>query len=172
MPAIAAPFHLHRFIDENRHLLKPPVGNRELYPNQELIVMIVGGPNSRTDYHIDPGEELFYQLEGDMTLKIIDDGKHRDVEIRAGEMFLLPAMVPHSPQRRADTVGLVVERQRRAGELDAFAWYCEPCGHELHREELALKSISTDLPPIFDRYEAKISNRTCSVCGWCMPVRS
>jgi 3-hydroxyanthranilate 3,4-dioxygenase len=170
--AIAAPFHLQGFIDEHRHLLKPPVGNCEVYPNQEFIVMIVGGPNSRTDYHIDPGEELFYQLEGDMILKIIDDGKPRDVHIRQGEMFLLPAWVPHSPQRAAATVGLVVERQRRAGELDAFAWFCAPCGQELHREQLALTNMVKDLPPVFERYEAKVSNRTCSNCRWCMPVRS
>lgn len=134
--------------------------------------MIVGGPNSRTDYHVDPGEEIFYQLEGDMTVRIIDDGKVRDVEIKQGHMFLLPAWVPHSPQRRANTVGLVIERRRRPGELDAFEWYCNRCGTRLYREDLQLGSIVKDLPPVFERYEAKVENRTCTACGDVMATRA
>jgi len=170
--AIAPPIDFQRFIDENRHLLRPPVGNREIYVDKEFIVMIVGGPNARTDYHVDPGEELFYQVEGDMTLRVIDDGAPRDIEIRQGQMFLLPAWVPHSPQRRANTVGLVVERRRHAGELDAFEWYCQSCGARLYREDLQLSSIVNDLPPVFERYEADVVNRTCRACGWVMPTRA
>jgi 3-hydroxyanthranilate 3,4-dioxygenase len=134
--------------------------------------MIVGGPNSRTDYHVDPGEEFFYQIEGDMTLKIVDDGKPRDLEIRQGHIFLLPSFVPHSPQRKANTVGLVIERRRRAGEQDAFEWYCAKCGHKLYREDLHVTSIVKDLPPIFERYEAKREHRTCAACGEVMPTRA
>jgi 3-hydroxyanthranilate 3,4-dioxygenase len=168
---IAQPFHFQRFIDEHRHLLKPPVGNHEIFSAGEFIVMIVGGPNERTDYHVDPGEELFYQVEGRMTLKIVEDGVPRDVVIEEGEMFLLPSWVPHSPQRLANTVGLVVERTRKQGELDAFEWYCERCGNRLYREELQLQSIVKDLPLVFARYEANEQNRTCNKCGWCMPLR-
>lgn len=166
------PIDLARFIEEHRHLLQPPVGNHEVYRDHEFIVMIVGGPNSRTDYHVDPGEEFFYQIEGDMTLKVVDDGVHKDVEIRQGHIFLLPAWVPHSPQRRAHTVGLVIERRRRDGELDAFEWYCAGCGKKLYREELQLQSIVKDLPPIFQRYEADIEKRTCVGCGSVMPTRA
>jgi 3-hydroxyanthranilate 3,4-dioxygenase len=169
---VAPPIDFRKFIDDHRHLLKPPVGNHEVYVDHEFIVMIVGGPNARTDYHVDPGEELFFQFEGDMTLRIIDEGKPRDVEIKEGQMFLLPAWVPHSPQRRADTVGLVVERRRRTGEIDAFEWYCEPCGQRLYREDLQLTSIVKDLPPVFERYEATVGNRTCRHCGWVMPTRA
>ncbi len=170
--SVTPPFNFQRFIDEHRHLLKPPVGNCEVYTDHEFIVMIVGGPNSRTDYHVDPGEEFFYQVEGDMTLRIIDDGAPKDVEIRQGEIFLLPAWVPHSPQRRENTVGLVIERRRREGELDAFEWYCEPCGQRLYREDLQLGSIVKDLPPVFERYEADVEHRTCKACGWIMPTRA
>jgi len=170
--AVLPPIDFARFIDEHRHLLQPPVNNCEVYRDHEFIVMIVGGPNSRTDYHVDPGEELFYQLEGGMTLRIVDEGKPRDVEIKQGQMFLLPAWVPHSPQRRANTVGLVVERRRNPGELDAFEWYCEPCGARLYREDLQLGSIVKDLPPVFERYEAKVEHRTCKACGWVMPTRA
>lgn len=166
-----APLNFKQWIDEHRHLLKPPVGNQVVYQDTEFIIMVVGGPNTRTDYHLDPAEEFFYQLEGDMVLKVIEDGKPRDIEIKEGEILLLPPMVPHSPQRKADTVGLVVERRRREGELDGFAWYCERCGHELYREMLQLKDIVKDLPPIFDRFYAKEENRTCEKCGWVMPPR-
>lgn len=165
------PLHFQRWIEEHRHLLKPPVGNQVVYQDTEFIIMVVGGPNTRTDYHIDPAEEFFYQLEGDMVLKIIEEGRPRDVEIKEGEILLLPPNVPHSPQRRANTVGLVIERQRREHELDGFAWYCQSCGHELYRETLALGDIVKDLPPIFDRFYADDHNRTCQQCGTTMPPR-
>ena len=109
---ILKPFNLNAWIDEHRHLLKPPVGNKQIYfENDDYIVMVVGGPNGRKDYHYEDGEELFYQLEGDITLKIIhEDGTPEDIEIKEGDMFLLPPRIPHSPQRPANTVGIVVER--------------------------------------------------------------
>ena len=121
------PINFKSWIEENRHLLKPPVGNKVVYEDTELIIMVVGGPNTRKDYHIDEGEEFFYQLEGGMVLRIMEDGKPRDIQINEGEIFLLPPKVPHSPQRFDNTVGLVVERKRGKGELDAFRWYCDEC---------------------------------------------
>ena len=150
---------------------QPPVGNAELYKDQEFIVMVVGGPNARTDYHVDPGEELFYMLEGDMVLRVVDDGVPRDIDIREGEMFLLPALVPHSPQRKDGTVGLVVERRRREGEVDAFQWYCAQCATKLYEERLPVTDIVAQLPPIFARYESNEANRTCPKCACVMPVR-
>ena len=154
-----------RWIDENRHLLKPPVGNKRVFHDGDFVIMVVGGPNARKDYHVDPGQEFFYQLEGDMVLKTIQDGKPVDVPIRAGELLLLPANVPHSPQRFANTVGLVVERQRRPGELDGFQWYCESCGNLLHEEFIELTDIETQLPPLFERFYSGLAHRTCSRCG-------
>jgi 3-hydroxyanthranilate 3,4-dioxygenase len=157
-----------RWIDENRHLLKPPVGNKRVFRDGDFVIMVVGGPNARKDYHVDPGQEFFYQLEGDMVLKTMQDGKPVDVPIRAGELLLLPANVPHSPQRFANTVGLVIERQRRSGERDGFQWYCEKCGNLLYEEFFELKDIETQFPPIFERFYANQDLRTCSRCGTVM----
>jgi 3-hydroxyanthranilate 3,4-dioxygenase len=157
---LSPPFNLHGWIEQNRDLLKPPVGNKLLFRDSAFIVMAVGGPNSRKDFHHDPSEEFFYQLEGDMVLKTVQDGRLTDIPIRAGEVFLLPAEVPHSPQRPAGSVGIVVERRRDPEELDGFSWYCENC--------VAVRNIETQLPQIFARFYSSSEHRTCSVCGTVM----
>ena len=164
--SISKPFNFNKWIDDNRHLLKPPVGNQQVYKgNDDFIVMVVGGPNARKDYHYEEGEEFFYQIEGDIVLKIIEDGKPKDVEIKEGEIFLLPPRVPHSPQRPANTVGLVMERYRRKGEKDGFLWYCENCGNKLHEEYVELTDIVKQLPPIMERFWKNDKYRTCKSCG-------
>jgi 3-hydroxyanthranilate 3,4-dioxygenase len=162
------PFNLLGWIDENRHLLKPPVGNKLLFEDAEFVIMAVGGPNSRKDFHHDPGEEFFYQIAGDMVLRIVQAERVIDVPIRAGEVLLLPANVPHSPQRPAASVGIVVERRRAAHELDGFSWHCERCGHRLYEERLHVGDIVTDLPPLFARFFSSLAHRTCAACGTVM----
>jgi 3-hydroxyanthranilate 3,4-dioxygenase len=166
--------HLKRWIAENRASLRPPVGNAQLFKAswRNFIVMVVGGPNLRIDYHDDPGEELFYQLEGDIVLRVIEHGRPRDIPIPEGEMLLLPPHVRHSPQRPAGSVGLVIERLRLPGERDAFEWYCERCLALVHRHELELKDIEADLPPVFRAYEASEATRTCRACGHRNPGRA
>lgn len=165
--AIGSPFNLNKWIEENRHLLKPPVGNKQIYVgNEDFIVMIVGGPNGRKDYHYEDGEELFYQMEGDITLKIIDeDGEPRDISIKEGDMFLLPPRVPHSPQRPANTVGLVVERTRRPGERDKLMWFCENCNDKLHEASFEMTDIVNQLPVVMKAFMDSESLRTCNSCG-------
>lgn len=153
------------WIDENRHLLKPPVGNKLIWEDREFIVMVVGGPNSRTDYHVNGGEEFFYQVEGDITVRVFDEGKHQDVHIKEGEIFLLPPNVPHSPRRPANTVGLVIEKKRSEDELDGFVWFCEDCGEKLYEEYFHLTNIVTQFPPIFERFYANEEHTTCKKCG-------
>ena len=162
---VAPPINFKNWIEENRHLLKPPVGNSVVYEKGDFMIMVVGGPNSRKDYHVDPVEEFFYQLEGDMLLKIMDEGKPVDVPIKEGEIFLLPKNVPHSPQRYENTVGLVVEYQREEGALDAFQWYCDECNDMLHEVTLDLENIVTQLPPLFEAYWDNTDARTCRSCG-------
>jgi 3-hydroxyanthranilate 3,4-dioxygenase len=159
------PFNLREWIDAHRELLKPPVCNREIYAGSEFIVMIVGGPNARKDYHYDAGPELFHQLEGDMLLKTMQDGRPVDIPIREGDIFLLPPGVPHSPQRYAGTVGLVVERQRRPEEKDGFLWFCERCQHKLYEEYLHVGDIVADLPPVLERFWSDPAKRQCGRCG-------
>ena len=160
------PLNLQAWIDEHRHLLKPPVGNQQVFKdNKDFIVMVVGGPNARKDYHVDEGEELFLQIEGTIVVKIIEDGRPVDVEIKAGDLFLLPPGVPHSPRRPAGTVGLVLERYRRPGERDGFQWYCENCGHQLHEAFAEITDIVAQLPPIMNAFWQNDELRTCKNCG-------
>ena len=167
--SIQRAFSFKKWIDDNRHLLKPPVGNQVVYtPNQDFIVMVVGGPNSRKDYHYNETEEFFYQLEGDINVKIIEDGKPADIHIKEGEIFLLPARVPHSPQRNANTIGLVMEVQRRPGMKDGFHWYCEKCNNLLHEEYFTLEDITTQFPVIMKRFYDSLDMRTCKKCGTIM----
>lgn len=164
-----APLNFKKWIEDHRHLLKPPVGNAQIWEDAEFMVTVVGGPNARTDFHVDEGEEFFYQLEGDITVRVREDGKTVDLPIREGEIFLLPPRVPHSPVRPANTVGLVIERRRRPGELDGFQWFCEKCDAKLYEEFFPLQSLVTDLPPVFARYWGNPSHHTCKQCGWVAP---
>lgn len=171
---IRRPFNFQQWIDEHRHLLKPPVGNKQIYiQNDDFIIMVVGGPNARKDYHYDEGEELFYQIEGDVSVKIIEDGKQVEIPIREGEMFLLPPRVPHSPQRPANTVGLVIERYRRNGEKDGCMWFCENCNEKLHETYFELTSIEQQLPVVLQEFYDSEALRTCQKCGFVMqpPVK-
>ncbi|MDH7972085.1 3-hydroxyanthranilate 3,4-dioxygenase [Sphingomonas sp. AR_OL41] len=166
------PFDFKGWIQANRDRLKPPVGNAQIWQDSDFIVTVVGGPNQRTDYHVDPLEEFFYQLQGDMILRLWVDGKPEDMPIREGEIFLLPPGVPHSPQRPVPgSVGLVIERQRATGEIDVFQWYCDNCGEIVHRVEVQLKSIVADLPPLFDAFYGSEERRTCGHCGTLHPGR-
>jgi len=167
--SLLPPIDLARWIDEHRHLLKPPVGNKCIVDG-DFIVMIVGGPNARTDYHHDEGPEFFYQLEGEMVLKVQDDGGARDIPIRAGELFYLPPRVPHSPQRMPGSVGLVIERRRLVDEKDGLLWFCERCNHKLYEEYFILDSIERDFPPVFDRFYGSVEARTCDACGHLNPA--
>ena len=171
---LPAPLNLQAWIEEHRHLLKPPVGNKVVYDG-DFIVMVVGGPNQRTDYHWDEGAEWFYQLEGEMVLRIQEHpdggpGAVRDIPIRAGEIFLLPPRVPHSPQRMPDSIGLVIERKRLAHEDDGLLWFCERCNAKLYEEYFHLSDIEQDFPPVFERFYASRVHRTCKGCGHLNPA--
>lgn len=163
------PLNLQAWIDEHRHLLKPPVGNKCIV-DADFIVMVVGGPNQRTDYHWDEGAEWFYQVEGEMVLRIQEDGAPRDISIKAGEMFYLPPRVPHSPQRMAGGVGLVIERKRLPHELDGLSWYCDRCNTKLYEEFFPLVDIENDFPAVFDKFYRSREHRTCKSCGHLNPA--
>lgn len=165
---ITRPFSFQKWIDENRHLLKPPVNNKVVYKDAEFIVMVVGGPNSRKDFHYNESEEFFYQLEGNVTVRIQEDGKAIDVPINEGEIFLLPPRVPHNPMRGANTIGLVMERKRREGEMDGLLWFCEKCNHKLYEEYFKLTDIASQFQGIFEKYYNNADLRTCKQCGHIM----
>ncbi|MBY0525930.1 MAG: 3-hydroxyanthranilate 3,4-dioxygenase [Gemmataceae bacterium] len=164
-----APLNLNQWIEDNRHLLKPPVGNACIW-NSGFLVMIVGGPNARTDFHINPGEELFYQIEGDIVLKIMENGKPRDILIKKGEMFLLPAKVPHSPRRPANTIGLVVEQPKASPENQHLCWYCLNCNAVLHDAEFQVVDIGKQIKAAIDHFKSDDSLQTCKACGTRFPA--
>jgi len=164
--AIRRPFNLHQWIAENRHELKPPVGNRNLYKEAgDYIVMIVAGPNARKDYHYNETEELYYQLEGDIVVRIQEDDQAVDIPIREGEMFLLPAKVPHSPIRSEGSIGLVIELKRKPEEQDGLLWFCDKCNSKLHESYFHLTNIEKDFFPRFREYYNSSDMRTCKNCG-------
>ena len=168
---IAKPFNLQEWIDQHRQELKPPVGNRNLYKDAgDYVVMIVGGPNARKDFHYNETEELFYQIEGDILVKIQEDGKTVDINIKEGEMFLLPAKVPHSPIRPEGSIGLVIELKRTGQETDGLQWYCNNCNNILHESYFKLNNIEKDFLPRFKDYYSSEALRTCSNCGEVMEV--
>jgi 3-hydroxyanthranilate 3,4-dioxygenase len=161
------PFNLQQWIEENRDLLKPPINNKNLYKQAgDFIVMIVGGPNARKDYHYNQSEELFYQLEGDMTVYAQIDGEKKEITIKEGEMFLLPANIPHNPVRPENTIGLVIERVRIGTDLsDGLFWFCDKCNHPLHHYRFPLTNIETDFLTRFKEFYSSEELRTCKKCG-------
>jgi 3-hydroxyanthranilate 3,4-dioxygenase len=164
-------FNFQSWIEKNQHLLKPPVSNKKIFEDADMTVQVIGGPNERTDFHVDPVEEFFYQLKGDMVLKVVDGGQIYDVPIREGEVFMLPARVPHSPQRPQDgSIGLVVEAAR-PNALDGFEWYCFECGAQVHRVEVKVEHVVRDLPPVYDAFYADANARKCKKCGAVHPGR-
>ncbi len=167
-----APFNLQKWIDENRDLLKPPVSNKNLYVEAgDFIVMIVGGPNARKDYHFNESEELFYQIEGEITVRIQEEGKAKDIIIKEGDIFLLPGNTPHSPIRGENTIGLVIEKVRKGTDLvDGLMWFCDKCNNKLHEYRFPLVNIEHDFISRFREFYGSEEKRTCSDCGHVMEV--
>ena len=168
---IKSPFNLQKWINENRHLLKPPVGNKNLYVEAgDFIVMIVAGPNARKDYHYNETEELFFQIEGDIVVKTQQNNKMIEVKIKEGEMFLLPAKIPHSPIRPEGSIGLVIERKRSPKDKDGLMWFSEKANELLYEEYFHLTNIEKDFLPVFKRFYSNKKLRTCPKTGEVMDV--
>ncbi|AXF56964.1 3-hydroxyanthranilate 3,4-dioxygenase [Salicibibacter kimchii] len=159
-------FDIQQLIEDNKHLLKPPVNNMVLWEDSEFIAMLLGGPNKRRDFHIDPSDEFFYQIKGSCFVECINENQEREVvEVKEGEMFMLPADVPHSPHRIADSYGIVLERKRGEGELESFVWFCDKCNHEMHRATVQLTDIGTQVKEAIEKFNADEELKTCDNCG-------
>jgi 3-hydroxyanthranilate 3,4-dioxygenase len=170
--SIQKPFNLQEWIKENRDLLKPPVGNKNLYKEAgDYIVMIVGGPNARKDYHYNETEELFYQLEGQIEVHIQEDGQKKTMKLGPGDMYLHPAKVPHSPVRHENSIGLVIERKRKNLDInDGLLWFCDNCNNKLHEVYFPLNDIEKDFLKHFKHFYNSEELRTCEKCGNVMPT--
>ena len=159
-------FNFQNWIDENQHLLKPPVGNKKVFEDGDMTVQVVGGPNERTDYHDDPVEEFFYQLKGDMVLKVVDNGKFYDVPIREGEVFLLPPHVRAFAAAAAGRLGRPGGRGGAAARARCLRVVLLRMRHALvHRVEVKVQHLVKDLPPLYEAFYADEEARTCKKCG-------
>lgn len=168
MTTIPPVVNFEAWIAEHEHLLKPPVNNKQMWaPMGDFIVQVVGGPNQRTDFHLDPYEEWFYQYRGAMHVDLMTDDGPQRVDIREGEMWMLPRDTYHSPQRpEAGSIGIVIERIREEGTLENFAWFCLECHTKVHEVQLQVRDIVEDLPPVFSQfYASSDAERTCPNCG-------
>lgn len=165
------PLNFPRWLEDHADRLKPPVGNQQVWQDSDTLVTVVGGPNERTDFHDDPIEEFFYQFKGNAYLLIWDRGRYERIDLKEGDIFLLPAHVLHSPQRpEADSRCLVVERHRPEGARDGLQWSCAGCGAVVRRYDFQLGSIVDDLPPVYQQFYAlSDADRTCPGCGECHP---
>jgi len=162
--SLPPPINLPKWLSENSHLLKPPVGNYCLFQG-DATVMVVGGPNARTDYHVNSTPEYFYQYKGNMLLKVVDNGEFRDIHINEGEMFLLPGNIPHSPVRFTDTVGIVVEQNRPEGSLDRLRWYCANCREIVYENAFHCTDLGTQVKEGVEKFAGSVELRTCKKCG-------
>ncbi len=168
------PLNFQRWIADHAAELKPPVGNQQIWADSDLICTVVGGPNQRTDFHDDPHEEYFHQIQGTAHLLLWDRGRYERVDLNAGDVFLLPAHVQHSPQRpQPGSLCTVIERSRAPGVIDAFCWHCAHCGTQVARREVQLASIVTDLPVVYEAfYSSAEAERCCTGCGQVHPGRA
>jgi 3-hydroxyanthranilate 3,4-dioxygenase len=167
MTALPPVFNFEKWVSEHEHLLRPPVNNKQMWePMGDFIVQVVGGPNQRTDYHLDPYEEWFYQVRGNMHVNLMTDEGPKRIDIGEGDMWMLPRNVHHSPQRpEPGSIGIVIERIREEGTLEKFVWFCLECDHKVHEVELQVRNIVADLPPVFELFYGSAEARTCDNCG-------
>jgi 3-hydroxyanthranilate 3,4-dioxygenase len=173
MSIIKPPINLKKWIKTYKSSLLPPVCNKVIWANETFIVMVVGGPNVRKDFHINKTEELFFQIKGNMILKIMDKNNNvKNISIKEGELFLLPPMVPHSPQRLTNTIGLLVEAIRTPDQFDGFRWYCDHCNNVLYEEFLYVHDIEKQLSAVFKNFKSNNKFHQCKKCGEFLDVKN
>ena len=165
-------FGLWDWIERHRQAFEPPVGNKVIWEDSQFTAMIVRGPNARRDFHVDPSDELFYMLKGDMILEFMEGGRRQQQAIREGELLLVPALTPHSPHRPADTWGLVVEIKRRPDQTESLLWFCERCDAGLHAVTMHVADIERDLKAAIEHFDGSLTLRTCRKCGHVQPERA
>jgi 3-hydroxyanthranilate 3,4-dioxygenase len=165
-------FHLKRWVEENKNLFSPPYKtNRLLVHHKDFLVMILRGPNVRLDFHVEPGDEFFYQIEGGIELHLKPDGEKREVvKIGEGEIFVCPASVPHSPRRPENTWGLVIERKRTPDEKEDFVWFCEKCDEKVLSRTVVQGDVGRQVTKIYEAFNADAAARTCQACGYVFPT--
>jgi 3-hydroxyanthranilate 3,4-dioxygenase len=162
---VAPPIDLMKWVQEHRGDFKPPVANKYVYDGEDFFVMLIAGPNARNDFHMTDSEEFFYQLKGDVVVRVIEDGRIRDIALREGETLFIPGNVPHSPTRPPNTLGMVVERRRPPGETEHLQFYCEKCGSLVYDKEFDCADIVEHFKQAMEDFWADPRISTCKKCG-------
>ena len=163
------PFSQKDWIEKNLPHARGAISNKEIFRGSDFVYQVIRGPNARNDFHLDPFDEIFYQLQGEIAVHVIEEGREWRIPVKEGEVFLLPKGVYHSPRRPAGTIGLVVERPRQPGELDAIAWFCPGCTHKLHEVRFWCDDIEQVLGRVVKAFNADLALRTCQQCGTVLP---
>lgn len=139
--------------------------------------MIVGGPNERTDFHVNQTPEWFYMYKGQMCLRVVEndpgylnkdhDGEpvFKNIIIKEGDSFLLPPRVPHNPIRFSNTIGIVLEQDRPEGVDDQIRWYCSNCNYIIHNKVFHLTDLGKDIKAGILEFDGDLTKRTCKKCG-------
>ncbi|MSP37127.1 MAG: 3-hydroxyanthranilate 3,4-dioxygenase [Deltaproteobacteria bacterium] len=164
-------YHLKKWVKDNAQLFNPPIRTNHLLVHyKDFLVMILRGPNTRLDFHIQPGDEFFYQVEGEMELVVKPEGERRQsFRIQEGEIFVLPGGTPHSPRRFENTWGLVIERKRRQEEKEEFAWFCEQCDDLVLSRLVNQGDIPSQVSAVYNEFNGDVKLRTCKSCGYVFP---
>jgi 3-hydroxyanthranilate 3,4-dioxygenase len=165
-------FNLWAWVEQYRQAFEPPVGNKVIWEDSQFTAMIIRGPNARRDFHVDPSDEIFYMLKGDMVLEYLQGGARREQRIREGELMLVPAFTPHSPHRPPNSWGLVVEVKRRPEETESLLWLCERCDAKLHQVTMHVADIERELKAALEAFDASPALRTCRHCGHVQPEKA
>jgi len=164
-------FDLWDWVEQNRHAFEPPVGNKVIWEDSQFTAMVIRGPNARRDFHVDPSDEMFFMLKGDMVVEYIQDGRRRTQVVREGGLLLVPAFTPHSPHRPPETWGLVVEVKRKPEQVESLLWFCDRCDAQLHEVTMHVADIERELKAAIEAFDGALALRTCRTCGYVQPER-
>jgi 3-hydroxyanthranilate 3,4-dioxygenase len=170
MLSVLKTIDVQRWVRERKELGDRPYMSHDRIWNDGFLVLLFDGPTppERMDFHINTSPEFFYQLVGDMHCRVLEDGVFRDFVVAEGEMFLLPARIPHRNSRDRGSLGIVVHQARDPGALDAIVWYCEKCQNVLHRVDYQLSSLREQLQEHIRNFLGSEALRTCKRCGTVM----
>jgi 3-hydroxyanthranilate 3,4-dioxygenase len=146
--------------------------NSILWQEADSLAFVARGREYRSEFHVDPSDEIMYMVKGDMALHhITPDGKRQVTMLRQGEIMHCPAGTPHSPRFAPDSLVLVIERKRKAGEKDRFLWFCEACDAKLFETERHVADYREDpVSRAYEEFYGSEQHRTCKACGHVTPV--
>ena len=158
--------------DQSRQLAQSGKQVSVLWQEPESLAFVARGRDYRSEFHINPSDEVMYMIKGTMHLHSRNlEGREEVSILPEGSVIYMPAGTPHSPRFPSDAFALILERKRHEGEIDRFHWFCPKCDAFLHEETFIVRDYGED--PVSKAYQRFFGNekfRTCNKCGEVMPV--